>query len=259
MKDKLRSFLDFRDEFYQRLPMPGREVYVPKTDSKTKVKLGALVRSIGYVGRLEDYVDMPEQVFKTEYVQLTTEQSKRIKEVQMEWPDPLTKALKTHCIENGVLVGDEFNDGEFFKNQKLDRLLEYAEEFPRMLVFARYRAQIDQAAAAMKKAGKKVFVLTGDTKDRGKLIEEAKRAKEYVFFCQSQVSAGWELPECPVVVFLSLDFSLVNLVQAQGRISRINNPKRNLYVYLVLRGGVDQRVYDTVVGTKMDFHLATYK
>jgi superfamily II DNA or RNA helicase len=201
---------------------------------------------------------MPEQVFKTDWLELTASQKKRIKEIPLEYPEPLVGSLKKHMIENGVLSGDEFSEGETFDNQKIERLVDYASEFPQMVVFARYRAQIAQIASRMAKEGKKVFVLTGDTKDRGELLKEAQEASEYVFICQSSVGSGWELPNCPVAVFASLDFSLVNLVQAQGRISRINNPKRNLYIYLVIKKGVDEHVYKTVVETKMDFHLAQF-
>lgn len=256
--DKLDSFLSFRETFYVRLPMPGRDVYAPKRDAKTKDKLALLVRGTGFVGRLEDYIDMPEQVFKTEYVELNNEQKARIKRVPIEWPDPLVGALKKHCIENGVLNGDEYSDSEEFNNQKLEKILDYAIEFPRMIVFAKYRAQINQLEKALLKEKKTVYTLTGDTKDRGSLILAVKKGLNYVLICQSGVSAGWEAPDCPVVIFASLDFSLVNYVQSIGRISRINNPKRNLYIHLVAKGCVDEHVYKTVVNTKMDFHLAQF-
>lgn len=252
------SFYNFRERFYVHLPMPGREVWTAKKDDKSKNDLALMVRQLGYVGRLEDFVDMPEQVFKTEYVELTPKQKERIKHLPLEFPDPLTGALKKHCVENGVLNGDEFNEAETFENQKIDKIIDYSIEFPQLVIFARYKAQIAQIKLAVEKTGKKVFVLTGDTKNRGELLKEAQSAKEYVFICQSQVSAGWELPLCPTVIFASLDFSIVNLIQAQGRISRINHPKRNLYIYLVVKNGVDEQVYRTVVGTKMDFHLAQF-
>jgi len=255
--DTMGSFYRFRETYYQRLPMPGRDVYSPKSTREVKDKLARLVKDLGYIGRLEDFIDMPEQVFKTEYVELTPKQKDRIKDIALEFPDPLVGALKKHMIENGILSGDEFNLGEEFPNKKLERILDYSIEFPQLLVFARYRAQIAQLAKALEKDGKKVFVLTGDTKDRGGMLAKAKATNEYVFIAQSQVSSGWELPDCPTVIFASLDFSLVNLVQAQGRVSRINNPKRNLYIYLVARG-VDEHVYNNVVKFKMDFHLAVY-
>lgn len=252
------SFYGFRDRFYVRLPMPGREVWTAKNDEATKDHLARIVRNIGYTGRLEDFVDMPEQVFKTDYVELTLAQKTRIKKIPIDYPDPLVGSLKTHMVENGILNGDEFSGSEIFDNQKIDKILDYSIEFPKLVIFARYKGQISQIAKALEKENKKVFILTGDTKDRGAIIAEAKNTKEYVFVCQSSISAGWELNDCPTVIFASLDFSIVNLIQAQGRISRINNPKRNLYIYLITKRGIDEHIYKTVAINKMDFHLAQF-
>src|SRR5689334_6721994 len=53
------DFYSFRSMFYIRLPMPGREVWVAKSDKETKEKLATFVRNLGYTGRLEDYFDVP--------------------------------------------------------------------------------------------------------------------------------------------------------------------------------------------------------
>lgn len=253
------DFYNWRQTFYVRLPMPGREVFTPKDDSATKDKLANVVKAFGYVGRLEEYVDMPEQTFRSIYVELTEAQKKRIKEIPMEFPEPLVASLKKHMIENGVLSGDEFSEEETFKNEKIDKLLELALEFPKLVIFCRYTSQIAQIASAFEKTNKRVFVLNGATKERGELIKEANKCYSGVFIAQSQISSGWELPDWSVMVFASLDWSVVNYVQSIGRISRIHNPKKNLYIHLITRGGMDEKVYKTVVETKMDFHLKMYE
>lgn len=251
------NFYEFRSVFYARLPMPGREVYTPKTDEATKERLAEAVRKLGYVGRLEDYFDVPDQTYKTVHVELTMKQKAKIKEMMLEYPDPLVRVGKIHQIENGVLAGDEFTDPETFENEKLDTLLDYAIEFPRMVVFAKYTAQIAQIASALEKAGRKVLCLTGATKERGEVIREANKAKECVFIAQAQISAGWELPEYPVMVFASRTYSFVDYDQAIGRIQRANNIKKNLYINLVARGGVDEAV-DKCISQKQDFNEKLY-
>lgn len=251
------DFYKFRDMFYFRLPMPGREVYQAKTDEESKEKLADLVRKIGYVGRLEDYFDVPDQTYKTVHVGLTVAQKGRIKDMALEFPDPLVRVGKIHQIENGVLSGDEFSAPETFDNEKIDLLLDYAIEFPRMVVFAKYTAQIAQIASAMEKAGKKVLCLTGATKERGELIREANEAKECVFIAQAQISAGWELPEYPVMIFASRTYSFVDYSQGLGRIQRANNIKKNLYINLVVKGGIDEAV-DKCLSTKSDFDERLY-
>lgn len=251
------SFLRFRAKFYTRLPMPGRDVYAPRSDNASKEALAKFVKKLGYVGRLEDFFDVPEQTFKKHYIELTEPQKKRLKDISLEYPDPIVQIGKKHQIENGVLSSGSFLEDEVFPSNKIDALLDYAIEFPRMVVFAKYTAQIRQIQEALTKAGKKVLTMTGETKDRGALIKEANESKECVFLCQAQISAGWELPEYPVMIFASRTYSFVDYDQALGRIQRANNIKKNLYITLVVRGGIDEAV-DKSLANKCDFNEKLY-
>ncbi len=254
------NFYEFRSTFYAKLPMPGREVWTPKKTVIVKERLAKLVRSIGYVGRLEEFFDVPDQTYKTMYVDLTPEQKTRIKELSLEYPDPLVLLGKKHQVENGVLTGNEFLEQESYPNGKIDKILELSIEFPKMVVFAKYRAQIDQIATALEKEGKNVLVLTGDTKDRGNVIAQANEAtfdKGCIFIAQAQISAGWELPKYPCMVFASRTYSYVDYVQSLGRIQRANNIKKNLYINLVVKGGIDEAV-DKALSNKQDFDERIY-
>lgn len=255
--DPMASFYAFRQKYYVRLPMPGREVFVPKSDEQSKKDLAQMVHDLGFVGRLEDFFDVPAQTYKTINLELTEKQKARIKDMRFEYPEPIVRVGKRHQIENGVLAGDEFSLGEMFENQKTDTILDLAIEFPRMVVFAKYRAQIEQIALALQKSGRKVLTMTGDTKERGGVILEAREAKECVFVCQAQISAGWELPEYPVMVFASRTYSFVDYDQAIGRIQRANAIKKNLYINLVIKGGIDEAV-DKSLANKKDFNERLY-
>lgn len=251
------NFYDFRALFYTKLPMPGREVWVPKTTKEAKDKLAELVRKIGYIGRLEDFFDVPAQVFKNDYVELTTPQKDRLKRIGLEFPDPIVRLGKRHSIENGLLNGDEFNPDEIFANEKINKILEYAIEFPKMIVFAKYRLQIEEIAKAVRKAKIPVWTLTGDSEDRGLIIAEVNRAEAGILICQAQISAGWEVPSCPVMIFASRTYSYVDHVQALGRIQRANNIKKNLYINLIVKGGVDEAVHKSLEN-KQDFDDRLY-
>lgn len=251
------NWYEWRDVFYTKLPMPGREVWAPKKDSATKDRLAAAVRRIGHVGRLEDFMDVPDQTFRTVHVDLTEAQRNRIKYLPLEFPDPIVLCGKKHQVENGVLAGNEFEAPETFQNEKVSKILDLALEFSKMIVFAKYTAQIEAIRSAVERFGRKVFVLSGDTKDRGKLILEASTSQEYVFIAQAQISAGWELPECPVMVFASKTYSFVDHDQALGRIQRANNIKKNLYISLVVKNGVDDAV-EKCIANKCDFNERIY-
>lgn len=250
------DFYQFRSTFYVKLPMPGREVYTVKKDAETKDRLAEAVKKIGFVGRLEDYFDVPDQTYKTINIPLSDKQKARIKDMRLEYPEPIVRVGKIHQIENGVLAGDEFNEAEEFENGKIDTILELALEFPRMIVFAKYTAQIELLQKALALAGKNVLKLTGATNDRGEVIAEANRSSECIFIVQAQISAGWELPEYPVMVFASRTYSFVDYDQAIGRIQRANNIKKNLYINLI-SGDVDKAV-DMCISQKQDFNERLY-
>lgn len=252
----MNDFMHFRYEFYTKLPMPGRQVYVAKKDDQTKFKLAERVKAIGYIGRLDDYFDVPEQTFRTIHVELTKKQEDRIKKLRLEFPEPIVRLGKRLQVENGVLAGDQFNAPERFDNAKVDKILELAEEFPRMIVFAKYTAQINEIQDALTDAGIATWRLTGDTKDRGTVIKEANEA-DGVLICQAQISAGWEVPNTPVMVFASRTYSFVDYQQALGRILRANHLKKNLYINLVVKGGVDDAV-DSALMNKQDFDDKLY-
>jgi len=256
-KYSMDSFYRFRNIFYVKLPMAGREIYSAKSDHATKQRLAVAVNKLGFVGQLSDYFDVPDQTFKNEYVDLTAEQTKAIKECKTDFPDPLVQIGKRHQIENGVLAGDEYNPAQVFKENKTARLLEYGIEFPRMIIFCKYTKQIDFLSSSFKKAGKKVFLLTGKTQNRKELFEEVNACEDYVLIAQAQVSAGWEVPDCPVMIFASRTYSFVDYDQAQGRILRANKLKKNLYINLIAKGDVDRAVHKALEN-KGDFSEKVY-
>ena len=251
------DFYNWRYTFYTKLPIPGRDVWIPKKDEDTKNRLAKVVRGLGYVGQLSDYFDVPTQSFRTIYVENTAEQKQVIKDLTLDFPDPLVLVGKKHMAENGIVNGNEFEPIKYLKNAKIDKLLDLALEFPKMVVFARYTGQIEAISLAMKSEGYNVSTMTGDTKKRGEVITEAENSKECIFIVQAQISAGWEAPSFPVMVFASVDYQLVNRVQAIGRILRANSLKRNLYIDLIVKGGVDEAVFKAI-SNKVDFHERIY-
>jgi hypothetical protein len=251
-------FYKFRDIYYFKIPMGRREVWVPKRDQETKVRLAGVVNRLGYVGQLSDYFDVPHQTFKNELIEVSTKQKEMMKQAVLEYPEPLVAIGKINQIENGVLAGDEFNAPESFPNGKQDKIIDYSYQFPKMIVFCRYTRQIEDLEKALNKEGKSVYTMTGQTKDRGELIEKLNNSDEYVFIVQAQISAGWELPECPVMVFASRTYSIVDYEQAKGRILRANNLKKNLYINLISKSKVDLAIHSALVN-KRDFNDKMYE
>lgn len=246
---------EFRKTFYFRLPKPGRDIWIAKTDRETKKRLAEAIKTLGYVGQLSDYFDVPDQMYKTIFVENTAQQKIAIKEAQINYPDAMAFIEKHLQIQNGVFVGDKFTATRTFKNEKLETLKDLSFEFPQMVVFCKYTAQIEMYKKELSKT-RKVLVLDGKTKDQGAVIFEANASDSYVLLAQSQISAGWELPKCPVMVFVS-GGRYVYRVQGEGRILRANLLKKNLYIDLVTKGGPDENSYKRMKEGK-DFDQMLY-
>lgn len=250
------DFYQFRDTFY--VPFPNKHnVYLPKKSEKVKDELAALVRKLGYTGQLSDYFDVPEQTVKDIYVEQTKGQKERLESIPLEYPDPLVLAGKRHQVANGVLKGDEFNPDEYIKDNKIDTIVDLAHEFPKMVVFARYKMQLRKIASSLNKQGFKTVVIDGETTNRDVLIRYAND-NDCVAIIQSAISEGYELPNIPVMVFASLDWSIVSYIQAIGRIQRAGKLKKNLYIHLITKDTIDEKVHEAIMN-KQDFMVRIYE
>jgi superfamily II DNA or RNA helicase len=257
-KSTMEQFESFRRSFYIPVNMNHREIYMAKKDEASQDKLGKLVQSMGYVGKLEQYMDVPPQTYKTVYVELTDEQKKRLKELPIEYPEPIVLCGKKHQVENGVLSGDEYNAPEYFNNEKIEKIREYALEFPKIVIFAKYRAQITSIDQALTVDGYNVLQLTGDSKDRDDILNQANSSDKCIIVISAQISAGYELPDFPVMIFASMSFSIVDRIQAEGRVLRANALKKNLYITLVTKGNTVDDAVNKSIDNKKDFSEAIY-
>lgn len=239
---KTWDFYEFRKAFYTEVRMPGRSVWMPNKSQAAKERLGRVVASIGWVGQLSDWFDVPEQIDRTMYCPLSKEQEEAIDLLPLEYPMPLTLVGKTHEAEQGM--------------SKVEKIEELREEFGKVLVFARYTAQIDAIHDHFLKKGIPAFTLTGKTKDRAAFVRAAEAMVEGVAIVQSSIAAGFELPSISCVIFASCDWSIVNYTQARGRVLRANALKRNLNVHLV-SGDVDRAVLKALQD-KQDFTEKMY-
>jgi superfamily II DNA or RNA helicase len=251
------DFEKFRAKYYFPTLMGRRQVWLPRKDPILKEKLAMLVQQYGYTGALNDFVDVPEQTHKEVKIDLTAEQVEAIKELHQTEADPLVRRARQRTIENGVLYGKEIEEmgGNeerlvsqtiLFPSKKIDYILERATEFKKILIFANYKAQIRQIAMALQKEGYRVSELTGETKDRGMIIENAELADEHIIVAQSGISEGYELPSFPCVIYASKSFRYVHFDQSLGRVLRINKLKKNLYIHLVV-DGADRDCHETIM------------
>lgn len=246
------DFFKFRDMFYFERTGRGRILYMVNRSQKNKTMMAELVKKLGWVGRLDDWFDVPDQIYKNHICGVSKAQADLFFDLKMLYPDPLVFIGKAHQLEQGLYEGEQIDE------TKLAAIDLYFHEYKRIVVFAKYTAQIKMYQKHFEKKGVKVFVLNGQTKDsvRQTITKDAEASEECVFIAQTSISAGWELPTFPAMIFASLDHSFINYDQAIGRIQRTNNIKKNTYIFLIA-GSVDKRV-KTVVDQKLSFSEAKF-
>lgn len=269
MRGLIGSPINYRQfvwNFFYEVQMGMRTVKMPKAGMETE--LSKIVGEVSDVVKMQDCVDVPEQTFETEYVALTREQEIAIKNsVDVS---PIVRYTRHHQICGGTLKGDEYEESKFFDSQKVDRLIDILKENPRAIVVCRYNNEIEYLMKKLEKSydefskktstGKPAFFINGSVSgdERYSLVKRLQHEEEYVLFVNAACSEGWEVPECPLMIFYSYDFSLKNYVQMQGRILRINKLKKNTYLSLVVKGTIDEDIFKTVTIKKMDFHESIY-
>ena len=252
------DFAEFRRKYYVEVRLGGvRRIWMHKRDEASKQKLAHLVQAFGYTGGLNDFFDVPEQTHKVVQIELSTEQKVAMKKMMSDEADPLVRRSRLRTIENGVLYGKKIEelDGKIdqmtnmttiFKSKKIEYILERAQEFPKLLIYANYTAQILEIAKHLREADYKVSVLSGSTKDRTFIRKVNDSPSPHIIVAQSSISSGYELPTFPCVIYASKSWRYVDYEQSLGRVLRANHLKKNLYIHLVV-DGCDKDCHDSIM------------
>lgn len=253
------DFALFREKYYSEIRLGGvRRIWLPRKDDITKEKLAKLVKHFGYTGGLNDFFDVPEQTHKIVEIELSTEQKKALVDISFSEADPLVRRARQRTIENGILYDKKIqfinNTTEkmishttIYPSKKIDYILERAIEFPKLLIYANYTAQINEIAKALIAEGYTVSTLTGQTKDRTFIKRVDTSPEPHIIVAQSSISSGYELPSFPCVIYASKSWKYVDYEQSLGRVLRSNHLKKNLYIHLVIPHGADEACHKTII------------
>jgi len=252
------DFYRFRDAFYYPVMMGRHQRWLERKDDATQERLALAVQKLGYTGSLQDFMDVPEQTHQEVRIMLTDEQKRALKQLDQEEADPLVRRARMRTIENGILYGNKIEsmnetegrlvkDTQHFKNGKIDYIIERAQEFPKLFVFAAYTAQVEAIAAALRSEGYEVRTVTGQTNDRATIFSEMESMEKGIIVVAAQICEGYRVPSAPCMIFASKSNRFVFYDQGKGRILDSQHLKKNLYLHLVVPGGADQACHDAII------------
>ena len=222
-------------------------------------QLKAKVRANSFIILKEECLDLPEKIFQRIPVELSDESKRLYNEMATNLvaeiedgsvstaPIVLVKLLRLSQITGGFLKdldGDIHNVG----TEKLKSCVELIEDRVgdghQIVVFARFRHEISRLEETLLKRKISCCTLTGSTKNRDEIIEQFQEGMYSVFIAQIQAgSLGITLTAANTAIFLSLDFSLGNYLQAIDRLHRIGQHSNVTYIHLLVPHSIDELVY----------------
>lgn len=264
------NFLKFREVYYFPIRIGQRQVWLPRKDEATQQRLANLVKKFGYTGALSNFFKIPQQTHEEVFIELTEPQKEAIINLNNTEADPMSRRARIRTIENGVLYGKKIeaineredqlvNKTTIYPSKKIDYILEKAKEYPKLLIFINYTAQIEETAKVLRAEGYHVFELTGATKDRSTMLQDAENAPTGIVIAQSSISSGYELPSFSTVIFASKSWQYRHYKQGVGRVLRSNALKENLYLHLIVKGGPDYDCHQAIMSGQDFFEKVNYQ
>ena len=119
--------------------------------------------------------------------------------------------------------------------ERFETVRRIVKEHPRVIVFYNFDYELDGLKAANYGEGVKIAEWNGHKH------EDVPESESWVYLVQYTAGAeGWNCITTDTIIFFSQNYSYKTMVQAAGRIDRLNTPYHNLYYYhLKSRSGID--------------------
>ncbi len=219
--------------------------------------------SIAYRVTKEEALDLPEQTFLTQYVSLQGKDKQLYDRIrrdsfaelenggQITAPTVLTKLLRLQQFTGGFVQADDGVKPEFVFKGKLNALEDILDDYvisagKKLVIFCRFRPEIDLIGALMKKKGIRYASIYGDIKieDRGPIVADFQKNPETKIFLAQIDTAGLgiTLTAADTCVYYSVNFNYAAYSQSLARIHRIGQKNRCTYIHLVVEHSIDETI-----------------
>lgn len=206
--------------------------------------------------------DLPDRVFKIEYVELDNDQRKFYESVKLKIAEELDllPARKVSYMQEltlnmrlrqatawpGLLTSDNISSA------KLNRLEELVEEIvnqgDKVVVFSTFKGTIKEIERRLSKYG--VLVCTGDTSDYdisvNKDLFENDDSKKVLLGTWQKMGTGHTLTAANYLIFIDTPWTDADFQQASDRIYRIGQKKNVFIITLIAKDTYDERVQEII-------------
>lgn len=166
-------------------------------------------------------------------------------------------AVKT--LTTGTIIGKDLYDKDCIYTDntiKLDWLEDFLNDTKETVaIYYQYNVELASLKALMKKLGKKTIVINGATKNAyGEINNKTYDVMLGQYQAASQSLDGLQ-HKCHIMILFSMPESSTLYTQSLGRINRDGQPQVPMYYYLIMRGTLDEKIYE-MIEQKVEFSEA---
>jgi len=211
----------------------------------------------------KDCLDLPEQVFKKEYVSLKPKQLATYKEMLEDWivefkgseavaANKLAQLMKLRQITAGFIYNEQ-GEPIYQGAGKTEALLEILDENAdqQVLVFGQFRYEIDHITEAIKAKGITCDRIYGgvNLNESEEIVNRFKSGESRVLIAHPKsVGHGLTFINCHLTIWASLDYSYETFYQANQRTHRHGQQHSTTHICLIAEDTVDEMIYKVVTG-----------
>lgn len=255
------SFYAFRNRFFY---MSGYGQHTPVFRKEMTEEFLHRLHSIAFRVTKAECLDLPEITEEIRtidlepkamqvYLELEEESFAELERSEVTAPNVLTRLLRLSQVAGGHLTDDDKTTHRV-STAKLEAMSDIIDtataENRKLVVMARFKAELDDIQAMLEKKKIGYAVVRGGVKERD---EEVRRFQQdddcHVFVGQiAAAGLGITLTAASTMVFYSLDYSMSNFDQAKARIHRVGQHENCHYIYLIARNTVDSKILHALRG-----------
>ena len=239
----------------------GTHKYQKIVKFKNLAQLGQLVSPHSYRVLKKDCLDLPDKVYTKREVELSDEQKEAYKDMKanamsvlkgqsMTAVNVLTQLIRLHQITCGHMKTDAGHIIDLHSS-RIDELMQIlGETTGKVIIWANYIHDIEKIEAniALSDFGAdSLCTYYGETatEDRQKCINKFQDPDSKLrFFIGNTQTGGYgiTLTEASTVIYYSNNYDLEKRIQSEDRAHRIGQKNKVLYIDLVAKGTVDEKI-----------------
>ena len=229
-------------------------------------KLKALIEPHSFRVMKKDCLDLPEKIYKNVYFEMTPAQTKIYEKARDESrielngeETPMTRLVvygKLSQITSGYYLHPDASEpvrieGDNNKISLLKSLIEdiVIENEKKVIIWAKYKVEIEDIANALKSLGIEFVEYHGDIgkDDRTAAIDSFENGNAQAFLGQQKAGGtGLTLVGASYMIYFSNSFSLIDRLQSEDRAHRIGQTEDVVYINLIAKGTIDESIVDAL-------------